>query len=83
MTWREQHHAEELSIFDPADTATPPPRSDPGLYPCRAVGPYQTLFYKPYKCTRPAGHEGNHQRATRRDGPTHEWTADGAKVWPR
>jgi hypothetical protein len=87
--WRQPQHVETLAAFDTAETATPP-RSVPELHPCRAVGPYVSTRvgkhkteYLQVRCTRPAGHPGNHQHATAKSGPTHEWTTAGAKVWPK
>jgi hypothetical protein len=83
--WREPQAIEYISLFD----VGPGQVREVLLQPCSAPGPYRGpntklgMPGKKHKCTRPAGHDGNHQRATKLDGPTHEWTSCMAKVWER
>lgn len=85
--WRRPVHVEELVAFDPAQIDTPPRPVRPRV--CGALGPYIETrpgkhkdTYLSVKCTRPAGHPGNHQHAGPK-GSTHEWTPAGEKVRPK
>ena len=84
--WRKPQTVETVPMLDVAETA--PPRSDIPRA-CGLVGPYTTSRPGKYKtvhlsvkCTRPDGHDGNHQHAGRA-GPTHEWTPGCDRVLPK
>jgi hypothetical protein len=57
---------------------------------CGNAGPYQKVHYsarhvktwRVLSCTRPEGHDGNHQYADGVGSPSHEWSRTGARVFP-
>ena len=77
-TWRDQQTVE---LLDLDIAATPIPLRSSGPKACGHRGPYivtkrgkHKTKYQEVCCSRPDGHDGNHQRGTHRDGPTHEWS---------
>lgn len=84
--WRQPQHVVELPMFDSPEA----PERSRIPYKCDDIGPYVarehqrhdgSVSYTMRRCTRPEGHEGNHQ-FSRTKGPTHEWTRDWQPVRP-